>query len=108
LSSLPLLEGQQAFVDADQHHVRPFQALGGVQRGQRDHVLSSPRSARLMITLMVCATCSTLWRSLSTLLPSGAISPPQRRLIQSTKSSTLAQRAAASFSLSSLSCRCCS
>jgi hypothetical protein len=33
------LEGQQAFVDAGQHHVRPLQALGGVQRGQRHHVL---------------------------------------------------------------------
>ena len=33
------LERQQAFVDAHQHHVRPFQALGGVQGAQRDHVL---------------------------------------------------------------------
>ena len=62
------------------------------------------------MTLMVCATCSTLDFSLSKLLPpSCVISPPQRLAIQSTKSSTLVQREAASFSLSSLlSYRCCS
>ena len=32
-------ERQQPFVDAGQHHVRPLQALGGMQRRQRDHVL---------------------------------------------------------------------
>ncbi len=70
---------------------------------------SSPRSARLMMTLIVCATSSTLLRSVSTLVPpSFSISPPQRLAIQSTKSSTLLQRAAATFSLSSPSCRCCS
>ena len=54
-----------------------------------------------MMTLMVCATCSTLCFSVSKVPPSGVSSPPQRRAIQSTKSSTLVQRAAASFSLSS-------
>jgi hypothetical protein len=61
-----------------------------------------------MITLMVCATSSTVCGSRIWLLPSSASSPPQRLAIQSTKSSTLVQRLAASFSLSSLSYRCCS
>ena len=30
---------QRAFVDACQHHVRPFQPLGSMQRRQRHHVL---------------------------------------------------------------------
>jgi len=33
------LERQQAFVHPDQHHVRPLQAFGSVQRGERHHVL---------------------------------------------------------------------
>ena len=70
---------------------------------------ASPRSARLRITLMVCATSSTLFVSVCTWpLPSSAISPPQRRAIQSMKSSTLDQRAAATLGFSSLSSRCCS
>ena len=62
-----------------------------------------------MITEIVCATSSTLFFSVSKVAPpSFSISPPQRFAIQSTKSSTLAQRLAASFSLSSPSRRCCS
>ena len=33
------LEGQHALGHADQHDVRPLQALGGVQRGEGDDVL---------------------------------------------------------------------
>ncbi len=69
---------------------------------------SSPRSARLMMTLMVWATSSTLFLSLSKVPPSCVSSPPQRLAIQSTKSITLPQRASASFGLSSPSRRCCS
>ena len=53
---------------------------------------------------MVWATSSTLcFLVSSTMPPSLRISPPQRRDTQSTKSITLFQRAAATFSLSSLS-----
>ena len=66
---------------------------------------SSPRSARLMITEIVCATARTLCASSSSPVAADPL-PPQRRAIQSTKSSTLAQRAVASAGDSSPSCRC--
>jgi hypothetical protein len=51
---------------------------------------------------MVCATSSRFLRSLAMLAPAASsISPPQRLAIQSQNSSTLVQRAAATFSLSS-------
>ena len=68
---------------------------------------SSPRSARLTITEIDCATSSTLFASTSSPVAAAPV-PPQRRAIQSTKSSTLVQRAAASGGESASSCRCCS
>ena len=50
-----------------------------------------------MITEIVCATASTLCACSSSPVAADPGLPPQRRAIQSTKSSTLAQRAAASF-----------
>jgi hypothetical protein len=101
------LEGQHAFDAAGQHHVRPLQALGRVQRRQRHHVL-------VLLALADGRQQRDRLRHFQQVLLLGwpgarrrsSISPPQRLAIQSMKSSTLVQRAAATFSLSSPSYRC--
>jgi hypothetical protein len=103
------LEGQQPLVDAGQHHMRPFQPLGGVQGGERDHVL-------VLLALRNGGNERDGLRHFQQGLgsrsvvrpPVSSIWPPQRCATQSQKSITLPQRAAATLSLSSLSIRCCS
>ncbi len=108
ISSSPLLNGNRPSLTPASTTCGHSNPLAACSVDSVTTSCSSPRSARLMITLMVCATSSTLDFSLSKVPPSCVISPPQRRAIQSTKSSTLVQRAAASFSLSSPSNKCCS
>ncbi|MCY1365882.1 hypothetical protein D9M69_527530 [compost metagenome] len=68
---------------------------------------SCSRSLSVDSSAIVCTTSSRLLRSVSTCTPaSSSILPPQRPATQSQKSITLVQRAAATFSLSSLSYRC--
>jgi hypothetical protein len=109
MSSSLARNGSRPFVDAGQHHVRPLQALGGVQRRQRDHVLlvaalgqADDHADGLRHLQHALASRS---RSAAAVLGDLAAAAAA---IQSTKSSTLPQRAAASFSLSSPSYRCCS
>ena len=69
---------------------------------------SFSRSLKVEIKEMVCATSSKLLLSVLCAPVASSISPPQRPAIQSQNSSTLVQRAAETFSLSSPSYKCCS
>ncbi len=63
---------------------------------------SCSRSLIVDSSEIVCATCRKVFLSLVVVTPAASsISPPQRCAIQSQNSSTLVQRDAASFSLSS-------
>jgi hypothetical protein len=96
------------FGHAHQHHMRPLQPLGGVQGGQRDHVLvllaladggQQRNGLRHFQQAFLFVSVGTT--------PGRVVDlPPQRWAIQSQNSSTLVQRAAATFSLSSPSYRC--
>ncbi|MNT35753.1 hypothetical protein D3C72_1717930 [compost metagenome] len=70
---------------------------------------SFSRSEMVDSSAIVCDTSSRLLVSLATTAPEvSSICPPARWAIQSQNSITLLQRAAATFSLSSPSYRCCS
>ena len=72
------------------------------------HLVDKPIETVKLVCSGAGAAAATISGERSYLAPYGVISPPQRLAIQSMKSITLDQREAASFSLSSLSYRCCS
>ncbi|EWS57810.1 hypothetical protein Y695_04765 [Hydrogenophaga sp. T4] len=85
-------------------HSRPFDAC---RVESVTTFWSFSRSESVESRAMVCTTSSRVLRSVSVCTPaSSSIWPPQRPATQSQNSTTLVQRAAATFSLSSLSYRC--
>jgi hypothetical protein len=107
LSSSPSLNGNRPSVTPTSitcGHSRPLAACSV------DSVTtfwSLSRSLMVDSSEIVCATSSRFLTSADVVTPAvSSIWPPQRAAIQSQNSSTLVQRAAASFSLSSPSYRC--